>query len=97
MRIGINRKFIKTFLLIQNHISSSSTKSLIPIIYYFNKKIRWQSHYIPKDNILRGGQLFDKYFSVKFDLLEEAIQNISCNQEFIKIFDDMIDKIKSIS
>ena len=66
------------------------------MFYYFNKKIRWQSHYIPKDNVLRGGQLFDKYFSVKFDLLEEAIQNISCNQEFIKIFDDIIEKIKNI-
>ena len=93
----INRKFIKTFLLIQNHISPSSTKPIMPIIYYFNKKIRWQSHYIPKENVLRGGQLFDKYFSTKFELLEDAIKNISHNQKFIKIFDEMSENVKNLS
>ena len=47
--------------------------------------------------MLRGGQLFDKYFSTKFELLEDAIKNISHNQEFMKIFDDMVAKIKDIS
>jgi hypothetical protein len=93
----INRKFIKTFLLIQDHIASSSIKPIVPIIYYFNKRIRWQSHYIPRENVLRGEQLFDKYFSMKFELLEDAIKNISYNQEFIKIFDDMSEKVKNLS
>ncbi len=93
----INRKFIKTFLLIQNHVASSSTKTIVPIIYYFNKKIRWQSHYIPKENVLRGKQLFDKYFSMKFDELENGLLNISNNPDIIKIFDDLINNVKNLN
>jgi hypothetical protein len=47
--------------------------------------------------VLRGKQLFDKYFSMKFDELENGLLNISNNPDIIKIFDDLINNVKNLN
>lgn len=64
--VDINRKFIKTYAGLVNHLSVTNIMELKSIIYYLNPVKRYGPIYTPSTNIYRGAQLFDEYFETAF-------------------------------
>ena len=49
--VDINRKFIKTYAGLANHLNINSADELKPILYYFNPLKRWGPIYVPTKNV----------------------------------------------
>jgi hypothetical protein len=92
--VDINRKFIKTYAGLVNHLNASNSSEIKPILYYFNPVKRWGPIYTPTYNIYRGDQLFDEYFEIKFADIDEYLQNLGDDEQIIAIFDDLYNRIR---
>lgn len=92
--VDINRKFLKTYAGLVNHLNISNINQLKPIIYYFNPVKRWGSIYVPSDHIYRGSQLFEEYFHIKFAEVDAYLQKIGNDQKIIALFDDLYKRIR---
>lgn len=92
--VDINRKFIKTYAGLINHLRITDPEELKPIIYYFNPTKRWGPIYTPSRNIYRGSQLFDEYFNTKFDNIHNYLTNLGNDERIINIFDELYKKIR---
>ena len=93
--VDINRKFIKSYAALTNVINISNTDALIPIIYYFNNKKMKGNIYVDENNhIYRGAKLFDEFFTIKYQALDDYIKNIGNDPAIMKLFDDIYNKIR---
>ncbi len=87
--VDINRKFIKTYAGLVNHLQLTNTNQLKPILYYFNPVKRWGPIYVPSPNIYRGTQLFDEYFEIKFSDVNDYLRKLDTDESIVKIFDEL--------
>ena len=74
--VDINRKFIKIYAGLVNHLAKKDVRKLKPILYYFNPTKKWGPIYTPTSNIYRGSQLFDEFFETKFTDIESYLRNL---------------------
>ena len=92
--IDINRKFIKTFAYLSNEFKEVE---IIPILFFFNNKKMKGNIYVPESsNIRRGKRFFDEFLSIKYDDVDNYLQNLSESTDVIKMFDDLYKKVMSI-
>ena len=92
--IDINRKFIKTFAYLSNEFKEVE---IIPILFFFNNKKMKGNIYIPESsNIRRGKRFFDEFLSIKYDDVDNYLQNLSESADVIKMFNDLYKKVMSI-
>jgi hypothetical protein len=92
--VDINRKFIKTYAGLVNHLGLTDSAQLKPIIYYFNPTKRWGPIYTPSCNVYRGSQLFDEYFNTKFDDIHSYLINLGNDERIINLFDELYKQIR---
>jgi hypothetical protein len=92
--VDINRKFIKTYAGLINHLGITDIEQLKPILYYFNPTKRWGPIYTPTANIYRGAQLFDEFFETKFSDIDEYLRNLGDDETIISIFDQLYETIR---
>nr|WP_286033434.1 hypothetical protein [Brachyspira pilosicoli] len=53
--------------------------------------------YVPESsNIRRGKRFFDEFLSIKYDDVDNYLQNLSESTDVIKMFDDLYKKVMSI-
>lgn len=91
--VDINRKFLKTYAYLVSRLNIKTLDDLNPIIYYFNNKKLKGNIYTPETNIMRGEALFEKFTNFKYIDLDKYITNMSNNQDTLKLFDDLYNKI----
>jgi hypothetical protein len=92
--VDINRKFLKTYAGIYNLLPEKERDHLVPYIYYFNPKKRWGPTYTPSTNIKRGRQLFEDFFEIRFEDVDECLRGIGDDPDIVKIFDNIYEKIR---
>ena len=92
--IDINRKFIKTFAYLSNEFK---TEEIVPILFFFNNKRMKGNIYIPEtSNIKRGKKFFDEFLSIKYDDVNNYLQNIAESADVTEMFDDLYKKVMEI-
>lgn len=89
----INRKFLKTYAGLVNLLEVEDPATLTPVLYYFNPIKRWGPVYVPSSNVLRGRQLFDKYFATDFEDVDKSLREISDDPVVLARFDDLYQRI----
>lgn len=92
--VDINRKFLKTFAGIINHLDEQEIVHVKPIIYYFNPTKRWGPIYVPSTHIYRGSQLFDEYFQTSYTDVDRYLRSISDDEEVMSIFDELYRRVR---
>ncbi len=92
--VDINRKFIKTYAGLVNHLQITNINQLKPILYYFNPTKRWGPIYTPTTNIYRGSQLFDEFFETKFLDIDTYLRNLGDDPTVMGIFDNLYETIR---
>lgn len=93
---SINRKLLKTYAGLINHLEVNRFEQLVPYLYYFNPTKRYGPIYIPSSNIFRGRQLFDEYFETDFDDVDYYLRRIGDDGEILAQFDNLYEKIRSM-
>lgn len=91
--IDINRKLLKTYAYLVRELKIYDKNKFKPMLLYFTNKRMKGNIYIPEDEIYRGNRFFNKYTTIKYSDLEDYMLNISENEETIKQFNDMYNKI----
>lgn len=98
--VDISRKFIKTYaylyeILLKEYGRDPDKFSLKPCMFFFNNKKMMGNIYIPeKTNIYRGERIFKDFFTyIKYSEIDNYLKNISENEETIKKFDDLYNKV----
>jgi hypothetical protein len=92
--VDINRKFLKTYAGLVNHLNLHNSNTLKPILYYFNPVKRWGPIYVPTTNIYRGAQLFDEFFEIPFADIDAYLQTMNSDETIVAIFDRLYDQIR---
>jgi hypothetical protein len=93
--VDINRKFIKSYIGICNVINIYDSSKFKPILFYMTKKRMIGNIFVPeKENIYRGGRLFEEFFTIKYDDLDNLMQNIADDQSIVSLFDDLYNSIR---
>lgn len=93
--VDINRKFIKTFAGLVNELGIVEKNQLKPILYYFNPTKRYGPIYVPSSNIYRGSRLFDEYFEVKYEDVDNYLREIGDDAGIIGMFDNMYGRVRN--
>ena len=91
--IDINRKLLKTYAYLVRELKIYDKDKFKPMLFYFTNKRMKGNIYIPENEIYRGKRFFERYTTIKYEDLEEYMINISENDETIKQFNDMYDKV----
>lgn len=91
--IDINRKLLKTYAYLVRELKIYDKNKFRPMLFYFTNKRMKGNIYIPENEIYRGSRFFDKYTTIKYSDLENYMLNISENEETIKQFNDMYNKV----
>lgn len=92
--VDINRKFIKTYAYLVNEFNIKNLSDLTPYIFYFTPKRMKGNIYVPEEtNILRGPAFFDRFLTIKYTEVEEALENFSENTKNVQTFDELYHKI----
>lgn len=92
--VDINRKFIKTYAGLINHLGIEDISDIKPILYYLNPIKRWGPIYVPSSHIYRGRQLFDEYFEIRYEDVDEYLRNLSDDESIMAIFDELYQSIR---
>jgi hypothetical protein len=92
--VDINRKFLKTYAGLVNHLGTTAIDDINPIIYYFNPTKRYGPIYVPSTHILRGRQLFDVYFETKYEDIDQQLKSIGEDKDIVGLFDDLYNRIR---
>lgn len=93
--VDINRKFIKTYAGLVKELNIKNLSELKPILYYFNHKVMKGNIYVPeKEYISRGGALFEEFFAIKYEDLDNYLKEVSEDKEIVEIFDNLYKKIR---
>ena len=90
----INRKFLKTWAGLAVRLKIDKAEELFPIIYYFNPHKRYGPIHTPSRNIMRGSQLFEKYFETSYEDVDGYLSEIGDDPEILSLFDDMYKNIR---
>ncbi|GAB4462342.1 MAG: hypothetical protein Kow0070_21260 [Anaerolineales bacterium] len=93
--VDINRKFIKTWAGLAVRYQIQSTQELLPILYYFNPRKRYGPIYVPSRNIMRGPQLFERFFHTSYADVDRYLSEISDDPEILAIFDRMYNAVRN--
>ncbi len=93
--VDINRKFIKTFAGLVNELGIDDKSQLKPILYYFNPTKRYGPIYVPSSNIYRGSRLFDEYFEIRYEDVDNYLRQIGDDPEILQMFDDMYERVRN--
>ena len=94
--VDINRKFIKTYIGLCNILKIYDSETFKPILYFLTPKVLKGNIYIPEGfTIYRGRKLFDEFFSIEYDTVDEFMKNIGEDEKIIKIFDDLFNNIRN--
>lgn len=92
--VDLNRKMIKTYAWLVKTLKINNKEQFIPILFYMNEKVRYTNSFIPQTtNIMRWRELFNKFFTIKFEDLDEYLKNIWEDENVIKLFDNLLNKI----
>ena len=93
--VDINRKFIKSYAVLTNVIDIKNVGDLVPIIYYFNQKKMKGNIYVDEaHHIYRGAKLFEEFFEIKYQEIDEYIKNIGTDAAIMELFDGLYQKIR---
>lgn len=92
--VDINRKLIKTWAGLVVRYEVASKDKLLPILYYFNPTKRYGPIYLPSSHVLRGAQLFDKFFSIKYEEVDYYLSEIGEDPETLEMFDHMYHDVR---
>lgn len=92
--VNINRKFLKTYAGLLNHLEVENLDSFVPFIYYFNPTKRYGSIYVPSSHIYRGRQLFDEFFEMKFDDIDLYLRQIGDDEAILSTFDELYSSVR---
>lgn len=92
--VDINRKFLKTYAGLINHLDLRDSSALKPLLYYFNPVKRWGPIYVPTSNIYRGAQLFDEFFEISFSDVDLYLQTMSNDEKIVAVFDGLYNQIR---
>jgi uncharacterized membrane-anchored protein YjiN (DUF445 family) len=93
--VDINRKFIKTYAGLVKKLNIQDVSQLKPILYYLNRKIMKGNIYVPeKTHIYRGEKLFDEFFTINYEDLDNYLKNVSEDKEIVEIFDSLYKRIR---
>lgn len=92
--VDINRKFLKTYAGLLNHLNITSLEQLSPYIYYFNPTKRYGPIYVPSSNILRGAQLFERFLDISYSEIDLILRTLGDDDDIIDIFDRLFHKIR---
>jgi len=93
--VDINRKFIKTWAGLAVRYQIQSASQLLPILYYFNPKVRYGPVYVPGKNIMRGPQLFERFLHVSYEDVDGYLSEIGNDPEILAIFDKMYKTVRN--
>ncbi|MCI0552195.1 MAG: restriction endonuclease [Anaerolineae bacterium] len=93
--VDINRKFIKTWAGLAVRYQIESTDQLLPILYYFNPRKRYGPIYVPSKNIMRGSQLFERFFHINYKDVDRYLKEVGDDPEILAIFDRIYDLIRN--
>jgi hypothetical protein len=93
--VDINRKFVKTWAGLAVRYQIRSASQLLPILYYFNPKKRYGPIYVPRKNIMRGPQLFERFLHINYNTVDGYLSEIGDDPEILKIFDEMYKKVRN--
>lgn len=85
--VDINRKFLKTYAGLVNHLGIENVADLEPILYYLSPIKRWGPIYTPTANVLRGPQLFNKYFATSFEEVDSSLRAVGDDEVVLSLFD----------
>ena len=89
--VDINRKLLKTYAYLQRELGDVELK---PILFYFNNKKMKGNIYLPEQIVIyRGKRFFETFTKIKYEDMDNYMKNISENEETIKIFDNLYNKI----
>ena len=92
--VDINRKFIKTYAYLVREFPYEEIK---PILFFFNNKKMKGNIYIPEStNIRQGEEFFKDFLKIKYQDVDNYLENLSESPENIKAFDDLYRKIMQI-
>ena len=94
--VDINRKFIKTWAGLAVRYKIRSKDELLPILYYFNPRKRYAPIYVPRENIMRGAQLFERFLQVRYADVDKYLSEISDDPAIIAKFDEMYRSVMSM-
>jgi hypothetical protein len=95
--VDINRKFIKTYAYLTRQLKIKDSGNLIPILFFFNNKTMKSNIYIPETtNIRRGKQFFDEFLNLKYEEVDNYLSELSENEETLKSFAKLFDKVMNI-
>lgn len=92
--VDINRKFLKTYAGLLNHLNITSIEQLSPFIYYFNPTKRYGPIYVPSSNILRGSQLFEQFLDFSYSEIDLILRNLGEDKDIMDIFDRLYQAIR---
>lgn len=92
--VDINRKFLMTYSGLIGLLGIQDVGQIFPIIYCFNPKKRYAPLFVPSKHIYRGRTLFDDFFQIDFDEIDQTLKNIAEDPEILKLFDDIYQRIR---
>lgn len=92
--VDINRKFLKTYAGLINHLHITDTQQLKPIIYYFNPVKRWGPIYTPSDHVYRGPELFAEFFDISYEDVDNYFRRLGDDEDIVALFDDFYRRIR---
>ncbi|MCK4823431.1 restriction endonuclease, partial [bacterium] len=92
--VDINRKFIKTWAGLVNILDIQNRHELQPILYYLNPTKRYGPIYTPSSNIMRGAQLFDVYFEIRYQDVDRYLHDLGEDPEIMEIFDNLYKRVR---
>lgn len=89
---NINTKLITTWagLAYFYREKIESKEQLLPILYYFNSAERYPPTYIPKNYILRGPELFERFIGIDYNILRDILQEIKQDPTYWTRLNDLI-------
>jgi hypothetical protein len=91
----INRKFIKSYIGICNILKIYDIDKFKPILYYLTKKRLKGNIYLPENEIIyRGDKLFDEFFTINYNDLDNFMENIGDDKEIVGLFDKLYKNIR---
>lgn len=93
--VDINRKILKTYAGLLGAYAIEANVELQPILYYFTRHRRLENIYIPESHIRRGPGLFEDFFTLSYDELDEYLNTISEDPDIVGLFDALYENIRS--
>ena len=89
----ISRKLLKTYAYLVRELKIYDKNKFRPILVYFTNKKMKDNDFVPEEEIYRGNRFFEKFTTIKYSDLEKYMLSINENEDTIKQFDKMYNKV----